>query len=434
MDRLSAHSGRLPQAPRGRQRSRHFPVVTIVVGSLLAACGSSTKENNNQEPGPPVNLVANSSTTQNTIVGGTAGVRPSVKVTDAEGISVPGVQVVFAVTGGGGSLTGGTITTNANGVATVGSWTMGPAAGANTLTATSAGLDGSPITFTANATVSTSNYNIKITYLNGASTSQQAAFETARQRWQAVVTGELSSVLVNQTVCQGLDIPVNETVDDLLILVTLDSIDGPSQVLGSAGPCLIRGSNNLTIVGQMTFDTADLAGAEAGGSLTDIVLHEMGHVLGIGSLWQNPFAFVSAACSTNPRYTGPQAIAAFKSTNGGGSATTIPLENFDQGGCPNGTRDSHWEECVFGAELMTGFIDAGVTRPMSLTTIRSLVDLGYTVDNSQAQAFSIITPPCAGRASSLRGAGLSLHGDVSQMPIYSIDDRPGGTGAITQVR
>ena len=39
--------------------------------------------------------------------------------------------------------------TDASGIATVGSWTLGAAAGANTLTATSAGLTGSPVTFTA---------------------------------------------------------------------------------------------------------------------------------------------------------------------------------------------------------------------------------------------------------------------------------------------
>jgi hypothetical protein len=431
MDRNSALSGRLAQAPRGRQWSRHFPVLTIVVGGFLAACGSSTKPDDTQDPGPPVNLVANSAQTQNATVGSNAGTRPSVKVTDADGIGVPGVEVVFAVTGGGGAVAGGVMNTSANGVATVGSWTMGAAAGANTLTATAAGLNGSPVTFTATAAANSSDFNIKLTYLNGASTSQQAAFESARQRWQAVVTGELSNLqLTNNNQCGAT---INETVDDLLILVNLDSIDGPGQVLGSAGPCLVRGSNGLTIVGRMTFDTADLANAESGGTLTDIILHEMGHVLGIGSLWQDPFTFVTGECTANPRYTGAQAIAAFTGSNGGGSATSIPLENFATGGCPNGTRDSHWEEDVFRSELMTGFI-SGTVRPMSLTTIRSLADLGYTVDNSQAQPFDINTQPTLRAGEFDTGPWVSLQGDVRQGPIYMVDDRPGGTGAIRRVR
>lgn len=49
---------------------------------------------------------------------------------------IAGASVTFSVTGGGGSITGATTTTNAQGIATVGSWTLGPAPGANHLTAT----------------------------------------------------------------------------------------------------------------------------------------------------------------------------------------------------------------------------------------------------------------------------------------------------------
>src|SRR5205085_2214735 len=43
-------------------------------------------------------------------------------------------------------------TTSTSGVATVGSWTLSPTAGSNTLTATSGSLSGSPVTFTATGT------------------------------------------------------------------------------------------------------------------------------------------------------------------------------------------------------------------------------------------------------------------------------------------
>jgi hypothetical protein len=70
-------------------------------------------------------------------------------VRDANGNPVSGVSVIFAVGTGGGSVTGGTQTTNASGVATVGSWTLGTV-GSNTLTATAGILP--PVTFTATAT------------------------------------------------------------------------------------------------------------------------------------------------------------------------------------------------------------------------------------------------------------------------------------------
>src|SRR3989449_4932087 len=77
---------------------------------------------------------------------------PSVIVRDASNNPVQGVGVTFAPASGGGSITGAEQTTNASGIATVGSWTLGTTAGTNTLTATAAGLAGSPVTFTATGT------------------------------------------------------------------------------------------------------------------------------------------------------------------------------------------------------------------------------------------------------------------------------------------
>lgn len=72
----------------------------------------------------------------------------SVIVNDANGNPVPGVSVAWAVTSGGGSVSPATIATNALGIASA-TWTLGPVAGAGTATATSAGLAGSPVSFTA---------------------------------------------------------------------------------------------------------------------------------------------------------------------------------------------------------------------------------------------------------------------------------------------
>src|SRR5712691_7422356 len=94
-----------------------------------------------------VNAGNNQTATANTAV----TTPPSVIVRDANGNPVSGVSVTFAVASGSGGITGGSQTTNASGIATVGSWTLGTAAGANTLTATAPGLNGSPVTFTATA-------------------------------------------------------------------------------------------------------------------------------------------------------------------------------------------------------------------------------------------------------------------------------------------
>lgn len=87
---------------------------------------------------------------------------PSVLVEDTFGNPVAGVTVTFAVASGGGSVTDPVQTTGANGAAFVGSWTLGPDLGENTLTATSDGLAGSPVTFTATAVDFASSATIEV--------------------------------------------------------------------------------------------------------------------------------------------------------------------------------------------------------------------------------------------------------------------------------
>jgi hypothetical protein len=79
-------------------------------------------------------------------------VAPAVAVKDANGNLKSGTTVTFVVASGGGSITGGTTTSNDSGIATVGSWMLGSTAGTNTITASATGV--SPVTFTATAIIS----------------------------------------------------------------------------------------------------------------------------------------------------------------------------------------------------------------------------------------------------------------------------------------
>lgn len=102
----------------------------------------------------------NSNNNQYAPAGSTLPANPSVVVTDSGGNPVPGVLVTFAITSGGGSLTGPSQMTDANGLAAVGSWTLGPAPGENTMTASSAGLTGSPVILNATGTGPATNIAI----------------------------------------------------------------------------------------------------------------------------------------------------------------------------------------------------------------------------------------------------------------------------------
>jgi alpha-tubulin suppressor-like RCC1 family protein/pimeloyl-ACP methyl ester carboxylesterase len=72
------------------------------------------------------------------------------RVTDAHGTPIPGVQVSFAVTAGGGTVAAGPLVTGDDGVARSG-WILGPAPGANAATATVLGHAELHVTFHATA-------------------------------------------------------------------------------------------------------------------------------------------------------------------------------------------------------------------------------------------------------------------------------------------
>jgi hypothetical protein len=105
-------------------------------------------------PGPAGLLTKQAGDGQSALAGSTLPIDPAVRVTDQFGNPVSSVAVTFAVASGGGKVMGPNRMTDASGVATVLSWTLGTTPGLNTLTATAAGsgISGNPATFTATGT------------------------------------------------------------------------------------------------------------------------------------------------------------------------------------------------------------------------------------------------------------------------------------------
>jgi len=182
-------------------------------------------------------------------------------------------------------------------------------------------------------------------------------------------------------------------------------------------------SNGLPIVANLRLDTSDLGPLEGTSRLVDLILHELGHALGFGTLWaskgflENPSLPANTGADTH--FDGPSAVTAFDAI--GGDAYTagqkVPVEN--QEGAA-GTRDSHWRLAVFTNELMTGFLSNGA-NPLSRVTVASLGDLGYDVDEGGADAFQLNflpAPPAVGEAVEM----LQLGDDVSRGIIYLLDE------------
>jgi len=396
----------------------------------------------------PARVVVNVGNNKPGLVGFGVNVRPAVFVTDAGNNPVANATVTFAVQSGGGSITGGVATTNGNGVAQVGKWTLGASAGINTLTATvtGAGIVGNPVTFSDTAMVG--SYVVQVRFYGPTpSAAVQEAMDSAVAKWQRIIyraAGSVSLSLAARTACGDTTAPaISQTVTGLLILAKFDSIDGPGKILGQAGPCNVRSSNSLTFLGQMEFDTADVANMINNGTINSVMLHEMGHVIGFGTLWNFSPNDCLQLVSTPPGtindtyFSCPKARAAFDSLGGtsytGASLSPpggnkVPVENCgasSPAGCGAGTVNGHWREPVFGNELMTGYIGAGA-NPLSFMTAAAQEDLGYTVNYDAADPFvHAFTAPAAHGA-----APLFLGNDIRRGPIYIVD----GLGRVVGVR
>jgi adhesin/invasin len=133
----------------GTTAGSNAATATASISGVTTIIGNPVVFNATGGAGPAVALVKAVGDSQTASAGIPILTRPAAKATDSFGNPVPGATVTFAVASGGGSITGPSATTGADGLATVGSWTLGNVAGTNTLTATSPGLTGSPQTFTA---------------------------------------------------------------------------------------------------------------------------------------------------------------------------------------------------------------------------------------------------------------------------------------------
>lgn len=103
--------------------------------------------------GPAANLTLISGNGQSGTAGQQLGSPFTVKVTDANGNPVSGVNVSFSVTSGGGSLTTTLAASNSQGLASS-TLTLGSTPGTNTVAAASGSLSGSPLAFSATGTSS----------------------------------------------------------------------------------------------------------------------------------------------------------------------------------------------------------------------------------------------------------------------------------------
>ena len=234
-------------------------------------------------------------------------------------------------------------------------------------------------------------FDIEVRYVGerGPAATTETVIENAVRRWERII-GEnraTNGVIVasSQWQCRDVVPPFGAYIDDLLIYVYLEHLDGPAE------------------------------------SLHFTALHEIGHVLGFGTLWDRFGYLQDPAAGTASRlpdthFSGALAIAAFNHAGGASyPGAKVPVEN-DTARYP-GAEDSHWRESVFGDELMTGGLRGvrGTFEPLSRVTVASLADLCYAVNYAAADAFRLPRPASALR-DALQSATIHFAGDTFPEP------------------
>ena len=401
----------------------HYPqckrvILGLVLSFPLMSCGDG-----GTDPADLIDVTIVSGDGQSAQLGETLSQDLVVRTSDALGNTVANVNVLFSVAQGGGSLSATAVRTNGQGMASS-TWTVGSQEGPQQVTVSAVTNSGGEAAFSAVAT----DFKIELVFITNGTPSQDAAFLAVADRWMNILRGELPEVdfssnpVLANTCIQGQP-EVSGTIDDLRIYIDITPIDGPLGTLGQAGPCQIRTTSQLPVLGFMQLDAADVTRLEEDGDLMDVALHEMGHVLGIGTLWGNfDTLLVNPSLPSNPgadtHFAGAAAIAAFDAA--GGMAYTggakVPVDNQ----AAVGSSDAHWREPVLQLELMTRELTPGVTNPLSAITTESLADLGYSVDSSGADPFSA-TFSAPARLTASGGRVINLENDTYRGPLQVVD-------------
>lgn len=198
---------------------------------------------------------------------------------------------------------------------------------------------------------------IELVFRGGLTDSQKDVFRDATEGLQRLLVGTNGEPLTCRVDAEGVN------------------IDGRGGTLGQAGPTRVRAGDHLPTAGIMSFDSSDLSSMERDGSLPYVLRHELAHVLGFGTL------FMLHGLVDENHFVGQAAMREYGHLLGD-APRPVPLED---GGGP-GTAGGHWDEEVFGSELLTGYIDAGL-NPISRVSAGAFEDLGYDVDYSAADPY-----------------------------------------------
>ena len=238
------------------------------------------------------------------------------------------------------------------------------------------------------------------------------AIREGARRWMSIIREDLPDYVESHGFTdQSIVIPSGERIDDLRIYVIVGETYGAAA---TGAPILVR-ETGLPVVGKVTLAPL-LLSTYSSVELMEITIHEIGHVLGIGTLWYDLLQGTQGAYT---HFKGPLAIRAFDDAGGRNYAVEkVPVN-------PDGF---HWRNDMFRNEVLS--FNAALGQSLSAITVQALADLGWVVDVTQADPF--ILPPFKSAAKvSAKITAPSTHAQPEwtcgvgeqREPIYVVDQQ-----------
>ena len=248
-----------------------------------------------------------------------------------------------------------------------------------------------------------SPFNIDLVFLDDFTAGEREMWHHMANLWESAIQTDLPDVEFSKALAiecgdYSIRIPADELIDDLRIYIT--KFDEIGRKPGYGGAKILRRSSSMPIIGCIGIKQYISTRVS---SLWVTGRHEIGHVLGIGTIWHD--SGMLRGLNADAHFAGPQAIAAFDQAGGiDYQGAKVPTE-------PDGT---HWPPSVLAGELMT----PGGGYALSAITLGALSDLGYSVDLSVADPY-VLPPPTAAKPVADAVPFCSLKGMPA--PVY-VDD------------
>ena len=252
------------------------------------------------------------------------------------------------------------------------------------------------------------SFTIDLVFLDDFPEWEQEIWRNVVKRWESAIPSglpdyEFSNVWFGECGGHSIEIPAGEQIDDLRIYMTKFSRSHSDEqegtvLAGYGAPYLLR-SSSLPIMGCIGIK-------EPYPFIPSLIaLHEIGHVLGLGTIWDE--GGMLRDLGGDAHFAGPQAIAAFDQDCFGDKyeGTKVPTE-------PDG---AHWRNSIIPLEVMSPLIE---NERISAITLGALSDMGYSVDRSAADPYTV------GVSISLSGRSIAGKPVANAVPFCSLEGLP----------